>query len=103
MRTSSRNLDSALELLEAAAYGFEVIYATRRYRGIFRHRGLEGITRVMRENRERELHAWLRAARRSEIVKTRRIGNRLRVRLTDAGWSRLFKARIKAARRLPPH
>ena len=101
MRTSLKMRRFAADALEAASLGFEILLATRRYQRVLGNEGLEGIRRIVDENRQRELHAWIRAARRAKLIKARRIGRRLRVALTDTGRLRLLKLRIGMARRLP--
>lgn len=101
MRTNAKNRKFALEALEAASLGFEILLATRRYQRVLAHEGLEGVRRIVNENRRRELRSWADSAKRARLIDVRRTGNRLRVALTDAGRLRLLKGRIGAARRLP--
>lgn len=101
MRRSDKFAAFAIEALDAASDGFEILLATRRHQRILAHEGLAGIRRIVRENRERELRAWIRSARRSRLVTARKIGDRLRVRLSDKGEIHLLKLRIRRARPLP--
>lgn len=101
MRTDAKSRKFALEALEAASLGFEILLATRRYQRVLGHEGLEGIRRIVKENRRRELRYWASSAKRAKLIDVQRTGNRLRVALTDAGRLRLLKGRIHAARRLP--
>lgn len=93
--------DLAIEALEAAADGFEILLATQRYQRVLANEGLEGIRRVVAERRRREVVAWAASAKRRKLIKNRRVGNRLMISLTDAGRLCLLKRRIIAARRLP--
>lgn len=101
MRTVSKAEKLALDALEAASYGFEILLATRRYQRVLASQGLEGIRRIVDENRLRELRSWIRNARRANLIEVRRIGSRLRIALTDSGRARLLKRRIGTAPRLP--
>lgn len=101
MRPRRKTADLALEALEAASEGFEILLATRRYQRVLAYQGLEGVRRIVRENRERELRVWVRAAKRARLVQARKIGDRYRIALTDAGRIRLAKLRVLRSRTLP--
>jgi len=101
MRTALKSKKIAMDALEAASYGFEILLATRRYQRVLGNEGLEGIRRIVDERRRRELQSWIRSARRAKLIKARRIGNRLQVSLTDVGRLRLLKRHIGMARHLP--
>lgn len=87
--------------LEAAAYGFEILYATKRYQRVLVNEGLEGIRRIVAENRERDLRRWAKDAKRAKLIQAKRVGERLHITLTEKGHISLLKRRIEASPRLP--
>jgi hypothetical protein len=101
MPTRPKREKIALAALEAAVDGFEFMLAIQTYHRILINEGLPGISRKVRENRQHDLQTWFHSAERSKHIEAERIGNHLRITLTDSGWSQLSKLRIRAARTLP--